>query len=402
MIVTGFDIALEESPLPLRGIMFDYPVTEGAETWNPTSGENRTSGEPLHERIIRALKEMWARFRAWISKTIARAVDLFIKTDGLLEMPLAKFGGIGGSIGRKVRDVLEYCYWDGKHSFSRKYDLSPKIRDLMHMYYIEYDIPDDIMVGFRELQDALKPSATLRSGAEITHEIALNFMKRTDIRWQRAASMRQWTLSEIVKILSDSSSIKNILKRINEMDAEIRRAVSEARSSGNTERAKAAQRDVREFAAYSGAYIDAVLRVRLKTRKFVLDLVSTVLKVEPTWTQKEQGNKAKEEEARERLERERRERERREEARKKRERDTWGRWGSTSSTFSIDKALETLGGSRSSSKEDLKRLWKDKALKVHPDRGGSEAAMKEINNARDVLKAAGMMESAELSVLDFF
>jgi len=45
-----------------------------------------------------------------------------------------------------------------------------------------------------------------------------------------------------------------------------------------------------------------------------------------------------------------------------------------------------LGASESSSRQDIERLYKQRAARHHPDRGGNEEAMKSLNEAYGVLK----------------
>ena len=45
-----------------------------------------------------------------------------------------------------------------------------------------------------------------------------------------------------------------------------------------------------------------------------------------------------------------------------------------------------LGVDRSASQEDLKKVYKKASMQHHPDRGGSEAKFKEINEAYSTLK----------------
>ena len=47
---------------------------------------------------------------------------------------------------------------------------------------------------------------------------------------------------------------------------------------------------------------------------------------------------------------------------------------------------EILGADRAASQQEIDRLYKRKAAQHHPDRGGSEEAMKSLNEAYGVLK----------------
>jgi curved DNA-binding protein len=47
---------------------------------------------------------------------------------------------------------------------------------------------------------------------------------------------------------------------------------------------------------------------------------------------------------------------------------------------------KVLGVDRNTNENDLKKAYKNKAMKHHPDRGGSEAKFKELNEAYDILK----------------
>jgi len=47
---------------------------------------------------------------------------------------------------------------------------------------------------------------------------------------------------------------------------------------------------------------------------------------------------------------------------------------------------KVLGVSRNTNESDLKKAYKSKAMKHHPDRGGDEAKFKELNEAYDILK----------------
>jgi hypothetical protein len=61
------------------------------------------------------------------------------------------------------------------------------------------------------------------------------------------------------------------------------------------------------------------------------------------------------------------------------------------SEFNPDKDYyETLGADETASRRDIERLYKRLASRHHPDRGGSEEAMKSLNEAYGVLKDASM------------
>ena len=47
---------------------------------------------------------------------------------------------------------------------------------------------------------------------------------------------------------------------------------------------------------------------------------------------------------------------------------------------------DILGVKRGASSDDLKKAYKKKAMKYHPDRGGDEKQFQKINEAYDTLK----------------
>lgn len=51
-----------------------------------------------------------------------------------------------------------------------------------------------------------------------------------------------------------------------------------------------------------------------------------------------------------------------------------------------DEFYKILGVNKSASKDDIKKAYKKEAMKHHPDRGGSEATFKKLNEAYDTLK----------------
>ena len=46
---------------------------------------------------------------------------------------------------------------------------------------------------------------------------------------------------------------------------------------------------------------------------------------------------------------------------------------------------DILGVSKTATKAEIKKAFREKAKKHHPDKGGDEAKFKEINNAYDTL-----------------
>lgn len=58
----------------------------------------------------------------------------------------------------------------------------------------------------------------------------------------------------------------------------------------------------------------------------------------------------------------------------------------TSQTMDYARACEILGVSQSDDFEVIKKAYRKLALKYHPDRGGSEEKMKEINDAYEIIK----------------
>ena len=58
---------------------------------------------------------------------------------------------------------------------------------------------------------------------------------------------------------------------------------------------------------------------------------------------------------------------------------------SLSTNMTREQAAEILGVNMSASNDDIRLAHKRLMQKIHPDRGGSEALAKQINQAKDVL-----------------